>query len=176
MSDTGGGHRASANAIRDALDVLYPQQQIECDIVDIYTEYGPVWPYNEYVAIYQYMAKHPWMWALLYAFGSSDFGLWFNQLMLQVFCTTAFTECLRRPVGTTGRRADMIVSVHPLTQELPLQIVAQLDKEEVQKHGSTNTGRRRATPFCTVVTDLGSAHPTWFHPRYDNGISLVCVL
>ena len=24
MSDTGGGHRASANALRDALDVLYP--------------------------------------------------------------------------------------------------------------------------------------------------------
>ena len=36
MSDTGGGHRASANALRDAFDVLHPGK-IQCDIVDIYT-------------------------------------------------------------------------------------------------------------------------------------------
>ena len=47
MSDTGGGHRASANSLRDAFDVLHPGK-IECDIVDIYTDYGP-WPYNSYV-------------------------------------------------------------------------------------------------------------------------------
>jgi len=48
MSDTGGGHRASANALRDALDVLHPGK-FHCDIVDIYTDYGPIWPYNDYV-------------------------------------------------------------------------------------------------------------------------------
>lgn len=47
MSDTGGGHRASANALRDAFDVLHPGK-IQCDIVDIYTDYGP-FPYNSYV-------------------------------------------------------------------------------------------------------------------------------
>jgi hypothetical protein len=47
MSDTGGGHRASANALRDAFEVLHPGK-IACDIVDIYTDYGP-WPYNSYV-------------------------------------------------------------------------------------------------------------------------------
>lgn len=47
MSDTGGGHRASANALRDAFDVLHPGK-IQCDIVDIYTDYGP-FPYNTYV-------------------------------------------------------------------------------------------------------------------------------
>jgi hypothetical protein len=47
MSDTGGGHRASANALRDAFEVLHPGK-ITCDIVDIYTDYGP-WPYNSYV-------------------------------------------------------------------------------------------------------------------------------
>lgn len=36
MSDTGGGHRASANALRDAFDVLHPGK-IQCDIVDIFT-------------------------------------------------------------------------------------------------------------------------------------------
>ena len=48
MSDTGGGHRASANALRDAFDELYPGQ-IEVDIVDIFTDYGPFFPFNSFV-------------------------------------------------------------------------------------------------------------------------------
>ena len=171
MSDTGGGHRASAIALQDAFNTLYSttttNTKIECDIVDIYTEYGPVWPYNDYVSIYKYMAAHPWMWKLLYEFGQSDFGLWFNQFMLEWWCTEAFTKCLARiPPPTTAdrtttmtrRRADLIISVHPLTQDLPLKIVSKLDHLD----GSST----RTTPFVTVVTDLGSAHPTWFHPGY----------
>jgi Monogalactosyldiacylglycerol (MGDG) synthase len=157
ISDTGGGHRASAYAIRDALDFLYPGR-FGCDIVDIYTDYGAVWPYNDYVSIYKYMAANPWMWSLLYEFGKSEFGLWFNQVMLENFCTNSFKSCLSRPNPATGRRADMVVSIHPLTQDLPLKILSQLD--------SQNGITRRTTPFCTVVTDLGSAHPTWFNPGY----------
>ncbi len=167
MSDTGGGHRASAIALQDAFNTLYSttttKTKIECDIVDIYTEYGPAWPYNDYVSIYKYMAAHPWMWKLLYEFGQSDFGLWFNQFMLEWRCTEAFTKCLARVPPTTSdrtttrRRADLIISVHPLTQDLPLKIVSKLDHLD----GST-----RMTPFVTVVTDLGSAHPTWFNPGY----------
>jgi hypothetical protein len=56
MSDTGGGHRASANALRDALDSLYPGK-IQCDIVDIFTDYGPMWPFNDYVGLYKFMAE-----------------------------------------------------------------------------------------------------------------------
>ncbi|MGK3742117.1 MAG: hypothetical protein ACI8RD_005999 [Bacillariaceae sp.] len=41
MSDTGGGHRASANALENALQLLYPSK-FDIDIVDIYTNYGPV--------------------------------------------------------------------------------------------------------------------------------------
>jgi Monogalactosyldiacylglycerol (MGDG) synthase len=164
MSDTGGGHRASAYAIRDALDALYPGQ-FDCDIVDIYTDYGSMWPYNEYVSIYKYMAANPWMWALLYEFGKSDFGLWFNQFMLELFCTDTFTSCLRRPNNITGCRADMVLSVHPLTQDLPLKILSQIDHQNHVER-SNNDGVRRKTPFCTIVTDLGSAHPTWFNPGY----------
>jgi hypothetical protein len=70
MSDTGGGHRASANALRDALDTLYPRK-FECDIVDIYTDYGPFWPYNDYVGMYKLMAKYSWMWDVFYKFGET---------------------------------------------------------------------------------------------------------
>lgn len=56
----------------------------------------------------------------------------------------------------------MVVSVHPLTQDIPLKILAYLDSQ-----GATRDMNARTTPFCTVVTDLGSAHPTWFNPGVD---------
>ena len=74
MSDTGGGHRASANALRDAFEVLYPNC-IECDIVDIYTDYGAIWPYNDYVRLYKIMAKYSWMWEIFYYGSATPFGL-----------------------------------------------------------------------------------------------------
>jgi Monogalactosyldiacylglycerol (MGDG) synthase len=162
MSDTGGGHRASANAIRDALRRLHGGQDdrmIQCDVVDIYTEYGPIWPYNDYPNQYKQLAANPWAWQLLYTFSATEFGMALTDFLLNLLCYDAFQQCIQRTTTSTmsnrRRRADMVVSVHPLTQTLPLKIVRQLDAQE-----------GRHTPFCTVVTDLGSAHPTWFHPGY----------
>ena len=55
----------------------------------------------------------------------------------------------------------MVISVHPLTQDIPLKILNYLDTNGA----SRTTGR--TTPFATVVTDLGGAHPTWFNPGVD---------
>lgn len=161
MSDTGGGHRASANALRDAFDVLYPGR-IECDIVDIYTDYGPFWPYNDYVALYKIAAEYDFLWEAFYRFGETEFGLCLNEIMLETFCFDSFKECMARPSGSTSKRADMVVSVHPLCQDLPLKILAELDS-----NGKTRQREGRTTPFATVVTDLGGAHPTWFNPGVD---------
>lgn len=83
MSDTGGGHRASANALRDAFDELYPGK-IEVDIVDIFTDYGPFFPINAFVPIYKIMAEYPILWEITFKSGATPFGLWFNQLVLEV--------------------------------------------------------------------------------------------
>ncbi len=83
MSDTGGGHRASANALRDAFDELYPGQ-IEVDIVDIFTDYGPFFPINAFVPIYKIMAEYPILWEITFKSGATPFGLWFNELVLEV--------------------------------------------------------------------------------------------
>jgi len=161
MSDTGGGHRASANAIRDAFDVLYPGK-IQCDIVDIYSDYGPFWPYNAYVPLYKIMAEYSFLWDWFYHFGATQFGLWLNEFMLELFCFEPFKECMARPSGNTNRRADMVVSVHPLCQDIPLKILSYLDSD-----GKTRGPEGRTTPFVTVVTDLGGAHPTWFNPAVN---------
>jgi hypothetical protein len=160
MSDTGGGHRASANALRDAFDVLYPGK-FQCDIVDIYTDYGPFWPFNDYVGLYKLMAEYDFLWDFFYSFGETDLGLALNEFMLETFCFEPFTQCMSRPSGDTGKRADMVVSVHPLCQDIPLKILSELDSD-----GKSRAPEDRKTPFVTVVTDLGGAHKTWFSPRY----------
>eukprot|EP00536_Pseudo-nitzschia_multiseries_P011711 jgi/Psemu1/320128/estExt_fgenesh1_pm.C_4120007 len=155
MSKTGGGHLASAIALEDALNSLYPGR-FECDIVDIYTDYGPVWPYNDLVRMYKLMAEYSFAWDLFYKFGETEFGLRLNEWMLDVFCHQAFTKCMERKFESTQKRADMVVSVHPLCQDLPLKILAELDADA-----------EKSTPFATVVTDLGGAHTTWFNPDVD---------
>lgn len=160
MSDTGGGHRASANALRDALDTLHPGK-IECDIVDIYTDYGPFWPVNSYVPIYKIMAEYSFLWKWFYEFGETPYGLWLNDFLLETFCFDAFQSCIERSSGSTNKRADMVVSVHPLCQSLPLKILSSLDS------GNKSRNEGRTTPFVTVVTDLGGAHTTWFNPGVD---------
>lgn len=171
MSDTGGGHRASANALRDAFDVLHETEperfpmKISCDIVDIYTDYGPCFPFNAYVPLYKIMAEYTFLWKWFYEFGASPFGLWLNDFALELVCFDNFRECMTRdpldPESSNGPRADMVVSVHPLCQDLPLKILSSLDTDGASRSSG------RTTAFATVVTDLGGAHPTWFNGGVD---------
>jgi 1,2-diacylglycerol 3-beta-galactosyltransferase len=172
MSDTGGGHRASANALRDAFNVLHETDPtrypltIKCDIVDIYTDYGP-FPFNVYVQAYKIMAEYTFLWKWFYETGATPLGLWLYDLVLELICFGPFRECMNRvdpnnvASGGEGKRADMVVSVHPLCQDLPLKILTSLDTDG----SSRSVGR--TTPFVTVVTDLGGAHPSWFNKGVD---------
>jgi 1,2-diacylglycerol 3-beta-galactosyltransferase len=54
---------------------------------------------------------------------------------------------------------DMIISVHPLCQHLPLRICNHL-------HGGQEN-RSKKMPFVTVVTDLAGGHEMWFHKPVD---------
>ena len=62
ISDTGGGHRASAQAMESMLEQVAPGST-DVRIVDVWTDYCP-FPFNGFVPSYQFMAKHPWMWKL----------------------------------------------------------------------------------------------------------------
>ena len=45
MSDTGGGHRASAQALKAGFDELYPGR-FAIDVIDFITDYLP-WRFNQ---------------------------------------------------------------------------------------------------------------------------------
>merc|ERR1719191_2299673 len=51
---------------------------------------------------------------------------------------------------------DLVISVHPLLNHIPHEILTEID------------GGVRKVPFATVVTDLGSAHLSWFDPRINS--------
>ena len=164
MSDTGGGHRASAVALQDALEALYPGK-FECDIVDIYTEYGPFWPFNDAVNMYKLMAENSWSWDLFYKFGETDLGLELNKIIQETFCYEPFKKCLAKKFVSSQERADIVVSVHPLCQDIPIKILSDLDTGSDGGMLNFDKGQSsRTTPFVTVVTDLGGAHKTWFNP------------
>ena len=127
--------------------------------------------------MYKLMAEHPWSWELLYKSGETDFGLEFNKVTQEAFCYEPFQKCLARTFPSTQQRADIVVSVHPLCQDLPLKILSNLDADNNDDKesdgmffgmddifGVDKGPSSRTTPFVTVVTDLGGAHKTWFNP------------
>lgn len=148
FSDTGGGHRASALALQGAMESMYPGQ-IECDLVDLFVA-SKVWPFCEAPAAYRWMAARPIVWKLFFEAGATPLGAWINEVLTDMLCGRRYRELLAaRP------RPDCVVSVHPLMQGPALRALA------------ANDGGTRTTPFATVVTDLGSAHPKWFHAGVD---------
>lgn len=63
--------------------------------------------------------------------------------------------CSEVVAGIMKYEPDMIISVHPLMQHIPLWV---LKWQQQQQHPP-----KAVVPFVTVVTDLNTCHPTWFH-------------
>ena len=60
MSDTGGGHRASAEALKAGFKARYGDE-FAVDSVDIWTEHTP-WPFNQLPKSYGFLVKHAMLW------------------------------------------------------------------------------------------------------------------
>eukprot|EP00752_Nemacystus_decipiens_P009602 g8579.t1 len=148
MSDTGGGHRASSQALSAALTNIYGDQ-VHTDIVDIWTEYGR-FPFAEAVRTYKFLGKHPILWKFSYDMARFPPTRRWAELLANLTCHRSFRECLDR------YEPDLVVSTHPLCHHVPLRVLKRLRADS-----------GKDIPFVTVVTDLGSAHPTWFDPRGD---------
>lgn len=145
FSDTGGGHRASAVAIGEALEKQFPGT-FEFELMDIWTSAG-VWPLNQMVSSYRYLGRRPWLWRVLWY---TTANYWTRGTI-----RTAHDAQHRRRFGEAMRSGgdwDAVLSVHPLCQHVPISAVRQMGWK---------------IPFVTVVTDLGSAHPMWFDSRAD---------
>ena len=77
MSDTGGGHRASAQALNAGFDELFPDR-FHIDIIDLISDHL-IWPLNQLPKMYPFLSNDAqWMWKALY--DSNNTASWGNAL------------------------------------------------------------------------------------------------
>ncbi|WOK96300.1 putative monogalactosyldiacylglycerol synthase 1, chloroplastic [Canna indica] len=142
MSDTGGGHRASAEAIRAAFNQEFGDEY-QVFVTDLWTDHTP-WPFNQLPRSYNFLVKHGALWKMTY-YGSAP------RLVHQPHFAATSTFIAREVAkGLMKYQPDIIISVHPLMQHVPLQVLR-------------SKGLLKKIIFTTVVTDLSTCHPTWFH-------------
>ena len=144
MSDTGGGHRAAAEAIRDALCARFGDRY-QVVLEDLFVQAR--WPAPLLPRIYPpWVNKMAWSWGAM--FHSSN-GHHRSRLFNRVFGAS-----LAGPVRRLYERHNpgLVVSVHPLMNAVPERVLRRFNPH---------------VPFVTVVTDLFSAHALWFHPPVD---------
>lgn len=144
-SDTGGGHRASAESLAAQFELLFEGSSY--DLLDLATEaYLP--PYNSIVPYYKHLSAHPNQWKLLYGVSNSKAMERVVETNIKVM-TVVCERTIRKKIK--AYHPDVVVSVHPLQTSVPILSCAKISHE---------TGNH--LPMFTVVTDLGSAHSTWF--------------
>ena len=145
MSNTGGGHRASAEALKAGFAQRFGDR-FRVDIIDLLIDYLPK-PLNQLPKSYSFLANDAtWIWKLLWETGDHPGLLQFIGEIVPRITEKSVRRVFRRFAP------DLIISVHPLVQEISLRPLASM-------------GRR--IPFVTVVTDLASIHPLWLHPAVD---------
>lgn len=142
MTDTGGGHRASAEAIKTTFELEYGDEY-QVTITDLWTEHTP-WPFNQLPRSYSFLVKHNTLWKATFHGTAPRF------IHQPHFAFTSVFIARKVMRGLLNHRPDVIVSVHPLMQHVPLRLLR-------------SRGLLRKIPFVTVVTDLSTGHPTWFH-------------
>lgn len=135
FSDTGGGHRAAATALADALRELAPETELT--LADPYAA-SQRWPFDRLSAAYPRVVHHAsWLW-------HGGFRLTNTPRVtraLQALAWPVLRPAFRALEST--QQPDVVVSTHPLLTS-PL---------------------RRAfpdVPLVVVVTDLASGHRSWY--------------
>jgi len=142
FSDTGGGHRSSALAIIEALEIEYPGL-FESRLIDIFHDYAPI-PFRDAPRIYPQLTRAPRVWEAGYRISNSPRKAGFIHQIAWPYVRRGAQQLVKQ------NPCDLFVSVHPLANQAYLNITV-----------------RHSIPFATVVTDMVSVHAFWFDPRAD---------
>jgi 1,2-diacylglycerol 3-beta-galactosyltransferase len=146
ISDTGGGHRAGAQAIGAALDEIDGATRFEWRIDDIATHC--TFPLSKLGPAYSAALRYapPIYGALYHATNGRR-----RYRTIVRFCEPLYRERLREVFQQY--QPDVIVSVHPLLNHAALRARADAGMQTV--------------PIVTVITDLGRVHEGWLLPEAD---------
>jgi 1,2-diacylglycerol 3-beta-galactosyltransferase len=143
MSDTGGGHRASGEALQEAFQLRYGEE-VQATLVDVFKAYTP-YPFSRFPAWYPIIvARGVRAWGAGYKVSDG-----FRRSRVLSGSVYPYTRpSFRRMMHENP--ADLYVGMHPL---LIMPAVRALGKDR--------------PPFITVVTDLVTAHAFWFYRKVD---------
>jgi 1,2-diacylglycerol 3-beta-galactosyltransferase len=145
MSDTGGGHRAAAEAIRDALFVRYGQQAVQVELVDVFKQAR--FPLNYMPEFYPWLVNHSKAsWGLTYNLSNTRGRAKVLSRSMYLSNANRFKRMVRQ------HPADVVVCVHSVIARPSMQAFMTLEKRP---------------PFITVVTDLVSTHMFWYDRRVE---------
>ncbi|KAJ1636748.1 hypothetical protein T492DRAFT_957154 [Pavlovales sp. CCMP2436] len=148
MSDTGGGHRASALALKAAMEELNPNR-LNVTIVDMYASCSSL-PWRWLPQMYRRLAKRPLQWWLaVHLFADFKPMRWFMEGWINYATSNGLRQCLE------AHEPEIVVSMHAMTSIYPMHALRRLG------------GGRRRIPVVTVVTDLTTVHPAWFDKGVD---------
>lgn len=146
MSHTGGGHRAAAEAVQTAMELLYPETYTY-EMVDVFQDYTP-FPFRAMPDVYPRwvnMAGFSWKWGyklintpILSEMILDSFYLTWRQGLIRLF---------------DEHPADVIICVHSMFNRAALRVL---------HHYMDNP-----PPFVTIVTDLVSTPVFWYQPSAD---------
>lgn len=148
MSDTGGGHRAAAQAIEEAIEYLHPGGY-DIIIEDVWRDHMPP-PLNAIPGAYGWITG-PGLpfWRLLWRASTPP--------RVRHYGLMAVAPLIRRQTVQylSAIQPDLVVSVHPLMNHLGLA-------------GLKAAGLK--APFITVITDMVTFHPLWICPEVTHCI------
>jgi 1,2-diacylglycerol 3-beta-galactosyltransferase len=159
MSDTGGGHRAAAEAIRDALRLQHGDDA-HVNIVDVFRYYSPA-PLKYAPEFYPWWVnRSKTSWGLGYNLSNTRQRAKLLSNGMYVTIESGLKRMFRE------YPADVVVCVHSLLTRPSMQALLRLNDRP---------------PFITVVTDLVSTHMFWYdrraerclvptQPAYDRGL------
>lgn len=142
-SDTGGGHRSAAGALREALNNTYGAQ-CHVDWVDVFQHFSP-YPFNQLPAWYPFLiGPFQPFWGVAFHALNHRVVPW----LLAMIAWPYVHGYMRKVI--THHQPEVLVSVHPI-----LTI------------GFGYLKRTERPPMITVVTDLISTHAFWFNPNVE---------
>ena len=146
-SDTGGGHRASAESLGAQFELLYPGSTYQ--LIDLVKKHA-LPPYNKLEESYKHLSANPQQWKMVYHLSNSKAFEYYYDVSQKLYAEKAMRKSIM------DYDPDVVVSVHPLMTNVPQLCCQNIEKE---------TGRH--LPIFTVVTDLATAHSLWFANNLD---------
>lgn len=153
-SATGGGHRAAAAAMAEAVERQYPGQYAPV-VRDPLAGPGSAWLLRWTAGGYGWLIRYaPWLWGLLYRATDS---LIVARLMQRAVACLAGRMVIS---AVAACRPAVIVSFHPLTGQAAIR---------------ARDAAAPAAPVVTMITDLGPPHATWTWPRADRIVAASAV-